>query len=566
MKQLYVDCQLLQTNAWHRGMGKYTLQLLAGIDATKKIRLVLIFNSSLEISKKRIEAIEYFCPNSKIVIKKIPCIQSQKEFSLKEAKQTIEGIIKQDSDNNENYYLITSLFTFDYFPVFPNNAKKLLLFYDLIPLLHWRDLGGYFPPDIYMSRFDTLFESDLIMSISQNTKEDIMKVFGINERKVININGGFTKVSKSSKKPETKLYDAPYILFPSGDLPHKNNLTAIRGYATYRKKTQNPLNIVITSHFSKKTQKKLKKVSDGVIFAGNVIDEELEWLYENAALVLFASKYEGLGLPVLDAVANKKPVVISNAPVFKEMSSSAFYIFDKNNPDALADSVIAAQKKSINQEEYKSMLQKYTWQKSAQQFLGNLGQTCLQYDMGGKVAVVGMDPGIGSTLGFLLEHIAANKSGEIDFYLDTNGVDYRKMLRPTFLNYIKADCYEISNFNIFTYYKYDKVIYLCDESSIVSRLLQRAYVLPGIMLFNFDKINSDKDKKIAEKLLSRQYATKKIVAPNNTEGYNMLTGEMINLINSINYSSCEKKYLIKSKAKYISSRYAVSQIRRKTQA
>src|SRR4029077_11199211 len=56
----------------------------------------------------------------------------------------------------------------------------------------------------------------------------------------------------------------------------------------------------------------------GVHALGAVTPDELEWLYANATLVLVPSRYEGFGLPLLEAAARGAAVIASDIPALRE--------------------------------------------------------------------------------------------------------------------------------------------------------------------------------------------------------------------------------------------------------
>jgi glycosyltransferase involved in cell wall biosynthesis len=75
-----------------------------------------------------------------------------------------------------------------------------------------------------------------------------------------------------------------------------------------------------------------------VIFAPNISDAELKWLYAHARLFVFPSLDEGFGLPVLEAQATGTPSVLSDIPAFRELSPDGVF-FDPTDSDSIAASV-----------------------------------------------------------------------------------------------------------------------------------------------------------------------------------------------------------------------------------
>jgi glycosyltransferase involved in cell wall biosynthesis len=490
MKSLIIDGQMLQTDAWHRGMGRYVLQVLRQLNnKAEEVEVAMLFNSNLQCDESRFETIKYLYPNIKQYREALP-LASKKYVKPEAYKRALDDFVNREFSGKDTSFLITSLFLFDFFAEFPANCHKLLIFYDLIPLEFWQDLGGYFPPELYMARFKSLYEAEVIFAISETTRKDLLKEFGLPPELVVNVNGGFTRIAEVTKRPVSFKVPDNYILFPTGDLPHKNNDVAVKGFDEYVKRNGSQTRLLVTSSFSEDSKKRLRTLSDKVVFTNNVSDEELEWLYQNAAMVLFASKYEGLGLPILDAVANKKPIITSKVLVFQEMSEQAFYFFDPANPDDLAAALEMASDHNnfaAKLPHYPAIMEKYTWTNTATAILEHIpkGKPAeLKYEDTSKpkIAVVSIQPAIAGQIGRAAEalYFCLRQEFEVDYYFDANGVHFRDMERPTFLDYLDCKAMDINQLNIESYRKYKSVIYLLDNAAFPSRLAQRAAVLPGI--------------------------------------------------------------------------------------
>jgi glycosyltransferase involved in cell wall biosynthesis len=511
-RNLIVDGQILQTGAWHRGMGKYLLQVLQELNDTppRDTEVWLLFNSNLVEDPERLDTVAYLYPNIKQIKHDLPlAADTPGDLGARSYRSKLNHIMDEDFAGADNFYLLTSLFLFDFFAEFPANCHKLLLFYDLTPLMLWRDLGGYFPPNLYMPRFQKILEAEQIFAISDTTRKDLLSTFGLPQDRVTNINGGFTKIAENSNKPAGFKVPQKYILFPTGDLPHKNNEVAVRGFERYIRHNASPVPLLITSRFSEASKEKLLSISQNVIFTGNVDDEELEWLYEHASCVLFASKYEGLGMPVLDAVASKIPVIASRISVFEEMSKEAFYYFDADDPESLYrayDDALKREDFESKAENYPAIMKKYTWSNTANDFKKYINQTGLTVATPKaakpKIAVVCLSPGIKDQIGRLSEplHFSFRQHFRVDYFFDANGVHFRDMERPTFLDYMDCKAFDIGLLNIKTYKDYDAIVYLLDGETLPSRVAQRASVLPGVAIFG-DSDGLDRQAEMIKRII-----------------------------------------------------------------
>ncbi len=495
---------MFQTGAWHRGMGQYMIHLLKALAATNSPKeLYVVFNTNLPIERSRLQELQKICPRLKRIQWSLPLPEPGKVKAKNEAayKRELEKCISSSVESNTNNvsYLITSPFTFDFFALFPEGYTKLLVFYDLTPLLHWKDLGGYFPPELYMQRFKQIFEADMLFAISQTTKNDLLESFALSESKVINIDGGFSGFEAPASKPKFAV-PQEYVLFPTGDLPHKNNEVAVRGFSEFCTNSDWNGKMLITSSFSEESKLKLSAESDRLIFTGNIPAEQLRWLYENASAVIFSSKYEGLGIPLLDAVSNNVPALASRIPVFLEMTKNAYYFFDPQNPSELAgelEKALTTTSFKAKKSAYVDIMKKYTWARTAEKFVAGFNTvkpnkqktTLLNHE---RIAIASMHPGLEGTIGRLAEKLFVKlfKDYDIDFYFDTNGAHPKDMERPTFLDQQNCRVFDISRLTHSSYRRYEKVIYILDENSL-HRVAQRAAVLPGYLIHNLSSERSD---------------------------------------------------------------------------
>jgi hypothetical protein len=119
----------------------------------------------------------------------------------------------------------------------------------------------------------------------------------------------------------------------------------------------------------------MQALCPNVILTGTVSDEELKAYYKHAAVLLFPSLDEGLGLPLLETVDFGGTVACSNIPVFKEITDDAFYFFDPVSVDDIAKTLVDAvidKKSDRRAEQYKEIRSKFTWRNSAEILIDKL--------------------------------------------------------------------------------------------------------------------------------------------------------------------------------------------------
>jgi glycosyltransferase involved in cell wall biosynthesis len=122
---------------------------------------------------------------------------------------------------------------------------------------------------------------------------------------------------------------------PGKDLP-----TALRAFAVYARKRQGMLRVVGRCDTRRDGLDALLgslDIADRVTFLGSISDEELAAEYSRARALVLSSRYEGFGLPVIEAMSYGCPVIAArNSAIVEAGGESALY-FETGNADDLAE-------------------------------------------------------------------------------------------------------------------------------------------------------------------------------------------------------------------------------------
>lgn len=375
--KFFFDSQIFQTKAYDRGLGKYSLSLLRSLlqnkDFVQKYEVSLIFNKNLNFNKQRLTEInQWSLPVLKLDLPVDITVSRDTKYSL--AKSVLTKTIKKEIGEEEAVFFVPSPFFVDYAAVYPDipNVIKVCIVYDIIPYLIWRK-QKIFNDDIYLKHFQLLIESNRLFTISDTVKKNLCVHFGLDKSTVLHA-GLPTELRTSITNARSK----KYILFPSAPIMHKNTINAVRAFQKFNTKHRNKYELLITSTFDKESRTLIKEIGKSVIFTGNVSNETIEGLYSGCDMVLLASLVEGLGLPILEGVAYKKPVACSNIDVFTEISDEAFYFFDPLNINDIAKAMEEAVEKKMWSEKrrtYPNILKRYDWHNCAEEVTKVLDQT-----------------------------------------------------------------------------------------------------------------------------------------------------------------------------------------------
>lgn len=197
------------------------------------------------------------------------------------------------------------------------------------------------------------------------------------KKTVVTYEAGELPMTEGSSRPEKVPAGTAFIMYVGTAFPHKNLFGLIKGFEQLHK-THPDLKLVITGKIEKHYDELMawarqRPIHDHIIFTGFVSNAELKWEFENCEAYVFASLSEGFGLPPLEAMAHKAPVVSSNASCMPEVYGDAAHYFDPRSPKDMAQKIAEvidnpALKKQLIANGQKQ-LKKYSWTRMAEETL-----------------------------------------------------------------------------------------------------------------------------------------------------------------------------------------------------
>ncbi len=225
-------------------------------------------------------------------------------------------------------------------------GKKIVTTHDLI-FLRYPNLYPYLDRKIYNKKFRNACDiADVIIAISEETKRDIEKYYFIPESKISVVyqscDEAFYKnySSEEQKIVATKYNLPPDFLFYVGTIEERKNLLTI---AKALKQVKDiPLFVIgkKTSYYDKvKAYLKANKLEHRVILLEKVNTIELAIIYQLAKIFIFPSLFEGFGIPIIEALTSKTPVITSKGACFPEAGGSHSIYIDPNNENELAEKI-----------------------------------------------------------------------------------------------------------------------------------------------------------------------------------------------------------------------------------
>lgn len=502
-RRLIIDGQVFQTPALFRGMGKYSIDLLESLlthYTSQWSSIELILSKHFTIDEEEMARLQERLPGvtfTHLDIKRN--IIGDRTIPIHNREVLDSHIAKTSGDVD---YLILSLMQGEIHPVLPSlpNVRKMVLFYDLIPLmLHKIYLGNPVTREEYLFKLKELMAADLYLAISRTVANDLSNYLGVDRSRVVSIDGGPIVHGKDQKKMDIS---EPFILMPNGNDLRKNNRRGILAFADFNKRHNNKYSLVITSFFKDHEITELQTLSDNLIFTGNISGEEMRYLYANCEALLFPSEYEGLGLPILEAVEMGKPIACSDISVFREMSTIDFDVFDPKNVDAISSALFnAVNHRKINKKNYSAILKKYSWKNTAKLLVESL-ELVARDEVIAKTELVFVAPDLSRSEPLMRFNLQAYAELSRRFDVAYCGLESKSNLemRINYLPYITA------NRGIFSL-KDQLCVYSIDNSASYTKILPIALANPGILVLhdiNLDKLwlAANEDKTISDRRYS----------------------------------------------------------------
>jgi len=272
---------------------------------------------------------------------------------------------------------------------FATNALPFFGRGEMIVTIH--DLGFFKQPHLYhpleriyqkWSHSIAIKKADKIIAISETTKRDIEHYFPYAKNKIKVIHLGYNEesfkpISEDIKKRYIEKHDYPaqYLLYIGRIENKKNILSLIKAY----QKSSRKWPLILAGRPGNYGFKEIEDLAhsddlkDDILLLGYVSQSNYPKLLASASGFVFPSKFEGFGLPVLEAMASGVPVICSKIDAIEEVGQDGVMYFDPDNIDDIRDKLEIL----FNNQEKRSELisrglkraQDFSWTKVARETL-----------------------------------------------------------------------------------------------------------------------------------------------------------------------------------------------------
>ncbi len=303
------------------------------------------------------------------------CVNA-KHYSLKEQTKFLQCLLLANCD-----IVHFTHFNVPYFyrkPYIVTIHDTLISYYPGKKMNNWWCLAAY---NLIIK--NAITQSKKVIAVTNNTKQDILKLFHPPEKKIQVVYNGvsdeFIPQTEKIKQIIKNKYNLknPFLLYTGNWREHKNLVKLLLAFKLIISSYPN-LELVITGKndpYYPEVQQTISKLSltNKIKQVGLVSLTDLVTLYDLAQIYVFPSLYEGFGMPPLEAMRVNTPTCVSKIASLPEVCENATHYFDPHNSKDIAQKLLEILKNTSLQKELiakgQKQSQKFSWDKTAEQTL-----------------------------------------------------------------------------------------------------------------------------------------------------------------------------------------------------
>lgn len=176
-----------------------------------------------------------------------------------------------------------------------------------------------------------------IFTVSEFSKKTIIDWAKIPSEKITVVGNGVSAAFK--KEGATYSPGFRYLLYVGNAKAHKNIFNLLKAFAAAKIDSAFRLILTCENTFEISSVIAQNNLSQRVIFANHLSDEELASYYRGATALIFPSFYEGFGIPLIKAMACGTPIVTSNVTSLPEVAGNAALFVEPDKIDSIANGI-----------------------------------------------------------------------------------------------------------------------------------------------------------------------------------------------------------------------------------
>ncbi|MFB2877848.1 glycosyltransferase family 4 protein [Floridanema aerugineum] len=251
----------------------------------------------------------------------------------------------------KHYY--RSVTAFNYFDVIHPTYYSLLNRQELsyykypVVLTVWDMLHEIFPKELdsdgmfSKQKEKAIRAAQKIICISENTKKDLIEIYAIAESK-ISVTLLASEIDASLSYGDEPVPSRPFYLYVGSRVSYKNFDGLLMAFAKVASVQPDIILCVVGGYFNQSEAKLIAelKLNDRIVQYNYPTDSHLAKLYRCSVALVYPSKYEGFGIPPLEAMSCRTPAIACNCSSIPEVVGDAGLLFDPESISELADMML----------------------------------------------------------------------------------------------------------------------------------------------------------------------------------------------------------------------------------
>lgn len=258
---------------------------------------------------------------------------------------------------------VECFFQINHFLLFKmKDIKQVVIVHDLYPLEGIQKYSFKMKLLYRISLFLTMINADTIFTVSEFSKKRLEHFFWKSRKVKVNYNG--ITVAQTSDK--SNVVDGKFMLILGRVSYWKGTLRVAKFFEEYFKDSNYKL-IIAGQAPIEEDGIELKRIISrvkNIIWLDYVDNETRDWLLQNAELFLYASRYDGFGLPPLEAAMVRTKVLMNDIPVLREVTQNqGNYVDFYSNDTALYEAICSTVRNNDSEqiERMYKVAKSYTW-------------------------------------------------------------------------------------------------------------------------------------------------------------------------------------------------------------
>ena len=274
--------------------------------------------------------------------------------------------------------------------IYSNKVKKVVTVHDLIPELFETKQPNKWTAMTLDIRRRVFENADHLIAISQNTRDDLLRCYPKISLENVSLiyNGVATcnaaedaavSLDKVNLKYKIHLAQQRYYLYVGNRTRYKNFKLILEWLETYNGRRDTHFVCVGGENTNQLRQRLAARgLTDNFTFLDFVSDQELVTLYRHATALMYPSKYEGFGLPVLEAMTYGCPVLCADTSSLPEVGGDAALYFNPDSSFSLDNAIrlLSATPRTLLMAKSQENAARFSWEQATQHLVEIYQKLC----------------------------------------------------------------------------------------------------------------------------------------------------------------------------------------------